>query len=239
MTNKPASMARVALCGGMAFTPLSQPLDKALLRLTGVQAPRITLIGASPDPRGVFRAAKGHLNPFGGYVIPTRLGVNEPQNDMLSLDDALAQSQIIYITDGSPAYLMEILSQGNALKALISAWTHGLLLIAQGAGAMALCDTFWNGDDWEPGLGLLHGIGVIPHHERLSARFSPERLRRDLPESTVILGIDEGTGVVLEGRSGRVLGASRVTVYQAAGNQSYPAGNNFTLEHSPLEIAEQ
>jgi len=237
MTNRSLAMPRTALCGGMAFTPLSQVLDKALIRLTGVQSPRITLIGASPDPRGVFRAAKGHFNPFGGYIIPTRLGVSEPQSDMLALEDALAQSQIIYLTDGSPAYLMEIFSQGKSLSAIRQAWLNGVMLIAQGAGAMALCDTFWNGDGWEPGLGLLHGIAVIPHHERLSARFSPERLRRDLPAATVILGIDEGTGAVLEGRSGQVLGAATVTLYHATDSKVYSPGDSFTLAHSPLEAA--
>ena len=232
--NNQSFRPRIALCGGMAFTPTSQVLDKALLRLSGARAPRLTLIGSSPDPRGVFRAARGHFNPLGAYVLPTRIGVTDPQMDMLSLDDTLNDSQIIYFTDGSPSYLVEILSNSHELKAIRHGMDNGMMIIAQGASAMALCDLFWDGDGWEHGLGLLHGIAVLPHHERLAARFSPERLRRDLAETLTFIGVDEGTGAVLEGKDGHVVGAKEVTIYRPAGSQQYVTGQRFTLDNDPL-----
>ena len=70
------------------------------------------------------------------------------------------------------------------------------------AGQFGGCRPFW-----EPGLGLLPGIGVIPHYDR----FGPERTRprvEDAPDGMVVLGIDEDTVILLADGEARVRSGS-------------------------------
>ncbi len=222
------SVPNVVLCGGAEFTAENEALDHAWRRLCTARKPRLALITAAADePVHIVRAAKRTLSKLDVELLSVQLDPNTPLPDHHPLSDALAGAQFVYLTDGNPIALMDALHKNNNLELLRTAWHMGTVLIASGAGAMALCEYMWNGEGWESGLGFLQGITVLPHHERIAARFSAERLRRDLPEPTVILGIEDATGLALQGTQAQVVGASSVTVYRAGGVQVYASGQHF------------
>jgi len=225
-----SSVPRAVLCGGGEFTPENQVLDRAWLSALGIRRPRVILIAAaSHDPARRARTGVRFLGKLGADVVPAYLDANVPLPGGRQLNDALIGARAIYLIDGNPATLNEALHQGQAAELLRQAFAEGVTVIGSGAGAMALCEHFWNGEGWEEGLGLLRGIAVLPHHERIAARFPPERLRRGLPETTVILGLEEVSGILIEGVQGRVLGTNNLTLYSANDVLVHRSGQKFTL----------
>jgi hypothetical protein len=95
---------------------------------------------------------------------------------------------------------------------------------------MALCDYYWDSGAWEKGLGMLKGIVVIPHYEHIAGRFSPERLRENLPEGYTLIGLDDSTGIIIDGQQAQVAGPEVVTVIGVNGEQEYIEGKTFQLD---------
>ncbi len=238
-------MARpVVLSGGAEFAPESNPLDRALLRLSGQRSPHVVIVpvAAVNNPRRAVRSGVRYFDALGAraeYVMV----VDADTADLGGHAADLEHAHIIYLTDGSPLDTVTGLQGTETLSILRRAWESGMVLAACGAGAMALCEFYWDSGIWEPGLGLLTGFVVLPHHEIVSARFTPERLRKDLPKHLLILGLDDATGVLLNDLShaadahstqARVVGPGSVTVYRADIQTEYTDGQTFLLD-----IAEQ
>ena len=147
-----------------------------------------------------------------------------------SVSAALESVNVIYLTDGNPAAVVEILTDSNALGRLRHYWDAGATLAASGAAAMALCDLYWDSGIWEKGLGLLKGIVVLPHLEYLAGRFSGARLRQDLPADYTILGIEDSTGVLITEQQTKVIGVEPVTVYRANSEFEVEPDQTFALD---------
>ena len=76
---------------------------------------------------------------------------------------------------------------------------------------------------WELGLGLLSGIGVIPHYDRLGPERAQPRVD-SAPPGLVVLGIDENTAVVSTGGVSRVQGVGTVTIWHDGRPRTFPSG---------------
>ena len=80
---------------------------------------------------------------------------------------------------------------------------------------MVLCEYYYDpgSEQVMEGLGLIGGICVLPHHDTFGQKWS-KRLRGLLP-NTVLLGIDEETGIFCNESAGhgRVEGKGQVTLY--------------------------
>ena len=229
----------VLLSGGEEFTPEHQPLDKRLLRMCHSNTPRIVVITATIGDyqTPAIRAAKRIFGQLGAEVEFAAVGnPNQALFDQRPLTDVLEDARAVYFSDGNPLSLVTALREGDTLSRLAQAFRRGVIVAACGAGAMALCDHYWDGGLWEPGVGLLHGIAVLPHHERVAKRFPPERLRRGLPETTVLLGLEDACGVEFDATQGRPLGAMPLTVYRADGTTVYPDGEPFQVGQPPIAV---
>ena len=62
-----------------------------------------------------------------------------------------------------------------------------------------------------PGLGIVPGAAVLPHHDTFGERWFPSA-RAALPDA-VLIGVDERTCALWETGAWRCLGAGGVTVY--------------------------
>jgi cyanophycinase-like exopeptidase len=227
------------LSGGAEFTPEHQPLDKRLLRLCHTNTPRIVIITATIGDyqTPAIRAAKRIFGQLGAEVEFAAVGdVSQALYDQRPLADVLDDARAVYFSDGNPLALITALKQGDALKRLSQAFASGVVLAACGASATALCEQFWDGDGWEAGLGILHGIAVLPHHEWIAKRFSAERLRRGLSESTTLLGLEDTCGVEFDGANGRPLGAAMLTVYRADATNTLPDGEPFQVAQPVIAV---
>ena len=110
---------------------------------------------------------------------------------------------------------------------------------------------------WVEGLDLLKPFGLdlalIPHYDNPEGKTYDTRycfmgeprllaLEKLLPDSTVILGIDENTAgtLDLEKRIVNVIGAGRVTIRYKGKEQHYREGDSFPFEHlTPAHAADE
>ena len=123
---------------------------------------------------------------------------------------------MIYMLGGFPHHLAQSLVGTAAWEAIYQAWQTGAVICGSSAGAMVLCEYYYNPADENvmPGLGLVAGACVLPHHDTFGSSWAP-RLRRLLPD-VVMIGIDEQTGMIDDAASGRwqVYGKGAVTLYR-------------------------
>ena len=79
-----------------------------------------------------------------------------------------------------------------------------------------------------PGLGFVPRASVVPHYdawpEPLTALIALQS-----PRDSVVLGIDEDTGIVGTDGAWQVRGRSRVTVWRGRHRERYRAGDTFRL----------
>src|SRR5690606_2104786 len=102
----------------------------------------------------------------------------------------------VVLTDGSPFDMVETLRGTQTEAALRRLLERQAVLMATGASAMAIGNVFWFGGEWEPGLGIASHLAVLPHHNLVQMRLSPQRLLAALPEGVTLLGIDDATVVI-------------------------------------------
>jgi cyanophycinase len=213
------------MAGSGEFRPPMVSVDRELLRYTPGTPPKVAILptaaGQEVTVASWIRDGIAHFTALGceayGVRAIDRAGVEHPE-----YVSALAAADLVYLSGGSPGYLVETLRDSAAWDAIVAGWLAGGALAGSSAGAMAMGElTLVRGPGqnrgmpahWEPGLGLLPGIGVIPHYDR----FGPERTLprvQESPDGLLILGIDEDTVILYAGGAARVLGRGTVTVWR-------------------------
>jgi cyanophycinase len=215
--------------GGMAL-----PDRRAMQLAGGRDAPvRIIPAAAAPDHNHI-RAGDNGVRWF--HSLGARVVLSLPLTDHHSADRpevvaSLRAAKLIYLLGGFPGHLCRSLAGSLAWEACLQAYQDGAVIAGSSAGAMVLCQYFY--DPYEKkllaGLGLLQNACVLPHFNRSGHSWATD-LAPQLPGVT-LLGIDEGTGMLDDGEGGawRVYGKGRVTVLQGAERQVYLSGEHFEL----------
>jgi cyanophycinase-like exopeptidase len=170
--------------------------------------------------------------------------------------ERLADACYVFAGAGSPTYAARHLQGTRLWRAVGERLEAGATLALASAMALAVSthtlpvyEIFKVGTDlhWTPGLDLLadHGLelAIMPHWNNAeggaeldtgrcymgSERF--ERLRAQLPETAVVLGIDEHTVCVLDLHAEHAIvhGAGGVTILNGSSTSSYAAGDRFPI----------
>ena len=146
--------------------------------------------------------------------------------------ETLIGAGVVYFAGGSPDYLLETL-QGSLLEqALRQALANGTVLAGSSAGAMVMGAQMRRPQrgGWVEGLGLAHGVAVLPHHEDKDPAQTALQLQDQAPPDLTVLGIDARTGCL--GRPGRwrVVGVGRVVVYQGGKWASFLSGDRLPAQ---------
>jgi len=227
----------IVLEGGAEFGGLMAKPDQRAIELAGGPQARISIIptAAAPD-NNHQRAGKNGVNWF------TRLGASNvealPLIDKASADDpgiatSLRQSQLIYLLGGFTGYLGQTLLGSSSWQAMLAAYENGAVIAGSSAGAMVLCQYYFDPGTGKvvDGLALLPNTCVLPHHNTFGKGWV-SRLTTLLPDA-VLLGIDERTGMIDDGKGERkstwsVYGQGTVTVYSKGNAVVYRAGETFT-----------
>jgi cyanophycinase len=212
----------IALVGGNEFRPNCEPMDRALLTHLG-KRPKVAILptAAKENPTLAVENGTRYFERLGakarGVGILDRGTARNP-----GLISALEDADLLYFTGGDPVYLLETLQASPAWEAVVKLWEKGRMLAGSSAGAMVMGERMWNPKGgWSEGLSLTPGIAVLPHHATLGPRWDLHRMRSSLPESVILLGIDEATA--LAGPPWRVLGIGSATLYQAEPSPSSPS----------------
>ncbi len=227
----------IVLEGGAEFGgQMAQPDQRAIALAGGPQA-NISIIptAAAPD-NNHQRAGRNGVNWF------TSLGASNvkalPLTDKVSANDAsiatsLRQSRLIYLLGGFTGYLGQTLMKSTAWQAMLNAYENGAVIAGSSAGAMVLCQYYFDPSVGKvtEGLGLVPNACVLPHHNTFGKGWV-QRLAKLLPDA-VLLGIDERTGMIDDGdgerkRTWGVYGQGAVTVYRNGKTVVYKAGETFT-----------
>lgn len=231
----------VALVGAGEFLPVMSEFDAELLASTGRARPRVVVLPTAswPDGEAVFGrwASMGvsHFGELGAEVEPLlvrdRAGAEDP-----GAAQAVGEADLVYLSGGKPGYLRSVLDGSAVGRALAAAHERGAVLAGCSAGAMVLAGHAFDFRvrlmpwplRWGTGLGFAPGVSVVPHYDAFPEPMSA-LIALQAPRGSVVLGIDEDTGVV--GRDGafQVRGAARVTVWRGRRRERFRAGEVFRV----------
>ncbi len=225
----------ILLEGGAEFGGQMAAPDRRGMELAGgVNAPIFVIPTAAAPDRNDQRAGQNGVRWF------KRLGAENvlllPVVDVASANDpslasVLRQARLVYLLGGFTHYLGQTLAGSRCLQAMREAYASGAVIAGSSAGAMVLCQYYFNPEahGTAEGWNFLSNICVIPHHNTFGRRWAPE-LAEKLPGVTLV-GIDEQTGMVDDGPQGEwnVYGKGAVTLYHRANPSIYHPGQVFTL----------
>ena len=230
----------VALVGAGEFLPVMAAVDAELLASTGRRRPRVVVLPTAswPDGEEVFLrwAALGveHFESLGAEVEVV-LVRTRPDADDAAHAQAVGEADLIYLSGGKPDHLLRTLAGSAVWAAALAANARGSVIAGCSAGAMVLCSQqarFRTPPHvplgFEPGLGLVQGVAVLPHYDRFPEALAAVRVAQ-APRGTVILGIDEDTAAIGREGSWLVRGAGRVTVWRGRRRERHGDGESFRI----------
>ena len=115
----------------------------------------------------------------------------------------------------------------------MTAFRSEAVIAGSSAGAMVLCEYYYDpiSSQVAKGLNLVKSTCILPHHNTFGKDWIP-RLQ-NLPPNTILLGIDEETGVLNDAslNTWRVYGKGRITLYHSGHVDEFEAGQAFALEN--------
>jgi cyanophycinase len=227
-------MGYLLLAGGAEFGGFMAEPDLQAIQLAGGFGALIAILptAAAPD-HNHERAGRNGLRWFRSLGA-SNLDLVPVIDESSAADPALARriraARLIYLLGGFPRYLCDTLAGSLVWQAALEARLAGAVLAGSSAGAMVLCEHYYDPyeDKLFPGLNLVPQACVVPHYDR-SGRPWASRLQTLLPEATLI-GIDEQTGMLDNAQgSWTVYGARKVTLYRRGGLEVYMRGQAFGL----------
>ena len=140
----------------------------------------------------------------------------------------LEEADVVYLTGGDPAHLLETLRGSLLLAALRGALARGAVVAGSSAGAMVLGSRMrYRG--WLDALGVVDRVTVLPHHERADPDVVAAELAEEAPPGQVVLGIDAMTACFDDGNGWKVLGPGSVTLYEDGAWRGYAAGESVPV----------
>jgi cyanophycinase len=216
---------KVALCGGNEFRRDCDAMDLALLEAVGGrQAAHIIILPTAATNENPYVAGEHGIRHFSrlGARADKAMIVDRAAADQLEMVVPVEQHNVVYFTSGDPIFLADTLAGSQLWDVVRAIHARGGLIAGASAGAMVLGSQLWRFDGWVPGLDLVPGVAVLPHHATLAARWNAAAMAARLPPGVTLVGIDEATALLWPER--RVLGIGEVTVYGAAGPQVYAVG---------------
>lgn len=227
-------MGTLLLEGGAEFGGrMSEPDLGAIQLAGGFDAPVCIIPTAAAPDNNHKRAGNNGVRWFqslGAKNVFTLDVIDSASADDPTLAASILNSRLIYLLGGFPRHLGETLANSACWAAALEAYGQGAVIAGSSAGAMVLCEHYY--DPYEKkllrGLNLIPNACVLPHYNNFGKSWASQ-LMQLLPNVTLI-GIDERTGMIndADGRW-QVHGAGEVTLYQSGQVTAYSQGKIFSL----------
>ena len=207
------------LAGGAEFGgQMSAPDLRAIELAGGFDAPICIIPAAAAPDHNYKRAGSNGVRWFqslGAGNVFTADVIDSVSADDSTLAASIRTSRLIYLPGGFPRHLAETLADSVCWRAVLDAYERGAVIAGSSAGAMVLCEYYY--DPYEKkllrGLNLIPNACVLPHHNTFGKSWVGQ-LTQALPDATLI-GIDERTGMINNGNHiWQVFGAGDVNLYQ-------------------------
>jgi cyanophycinase len=225
----------ILLEGGAEFGGQMAVPDRRALELAGGLDARLYILptAAAPD-HNHQRAGQNGLRWFNrlgarqALVLPR---IDRPSANQPDLAAALQNSNFIYLLGGFTHYLGQTLVGSLGEQAMWAAYQAGAVIGGSSAGAMVLCQHYYNPEAGSivDGLNFVPKACVIPHHNTFGKGWAA-RLAALLP-AHVLIGIDEQTGMLDDAPQGQwtVYGRGSITLYRGGKAAVYHPGEIFSL----------
>jgi cyanophycinase len=213
-------MGFILLEGGAEFGGQMADPDRLAIKLAGGPDALISILptAAAPD-NNHRRAGRNGVNWFkhlGATNVSSLPLIDNTSASDPAIVETLTQARLIYLLGGFPRHLAQTLMQSRSWQAILSAYQTGAVIAGSSAGAMVLCEHYYDPafSCVREGLKLIDGICILPHHNTIGKAWVP-RLKKLLP-NIVLLGIDEETGVISGVSEGfwQVYGKGKTTMYR-------------------------
>ena len=234
----------IALVGAGEFLEGMADVDRYLIQRVADPPARVAVVPTAAGQEDVLswtNMGVPHFRRLGAEAEPVFVVDQKTAGDA-EMAAAIRRCNFVYLSGGSPGYLLESFRESRVWEAIREIHGRGGVLAGCSAGAMVLGGmtrvrragappgppdpATWT---WAPGLGLLPGLVVAPHFNRMT----PDRLQgfiQGAPAGLVTLGVDEHTAAVGDGRQWTVMGRGGVSVIRGGQAVRYEAGQSFVAE---------
>ncbi len=226
-------MGYLLLEGGAEFGGRMRDPDRKAMELAGgSEAPiRIIPTAAAPD-NNHQRAGNNGIRWF--QSLGAKDVISLPLVDKVSANEdgivkSLREAKLIYMLGGFTGYLGETLKESAAWEAVLEAYQAGAVVAGSSAGAMVMCEFYYDPRQAQvvEGLNLVKNSIVMPHYNTFGKSWASRLL--EISRVTLI-GIDEQTGMIDDSvQAWNVYGAGNVTLYRNHQVETYPSGKSFSV----------
>jgi cyanophycinase len=227
-------MSYLLLEGGAEFGGrMSEPDLRAIELAGGFDAPICIIPTAAAPDHNHKRAGNNGIRWFrslGARNVFAVDVINAVSANDSSLAASIRTSRLIYLLGGFPRHLGETLANSVCWRAALDAYKQGAVIAGSSAGAMVLCEHYY--DPYEKkllrGLNLIPNTCVLPHHNNFGKSWAKQLIQ--LLPNTTLIGIDERTGMVndMDG-AWRVYGAGAITLYRGGQATGHARGETFSF----------
>ena len=207
--------------GGAEFGGQMSVPDRRAIELAGGYDAQISIIPTAAAPDNNHQRAGNNgvrwFRSLGATDVELLPLIDPTSANDTSIVASIRQSRLIYMLGGFTGYLGETLKGSASGRAMIDAYEAGAVIAGSSAGAMVMCQYYYNPERGQvvEGLNFVPNTCVLPHHNTFGKRWATQ-LSKLLPNA-VLLGIDEQTGMLDDGgdKTGwRVYGRGAVTIYR-------------------------
>lgn len=250
MLGRPMSGRTIAAFGSGEFQQWSQEVDAYTISRATAGDGSVVIIPTASAPEGndVFQKwSEMGLAHYGQMGVVARVSGLKFRADAFS-DDHIAQlegASMFYFSGGNPSYLADTLRDSPFWEAILAAVADGSSIAGCSAGACIMGDVapdssadeafaggIWPSHWYTSGLSILPGVMFGPHWDAMDGWIPgiTDFIRREVPEGTTLIAIDEDTAMVGDTDLFRVFGKGRVEIAPKGGTSShYADGETFTL----------
>jgi len=229
-------MGILLLEGGSEFQGKMEEPDRKAMALAGGQNARVVIIptAAAPDnnSKRAGNTASKWFRTLGARNISVLPIIDKESANDPGLSNELDHANLIYILGGFPGYLDHTLKESPCLNALLHAYGKGAVIAGSSAGAMVLCEWYFDPADKKikNGFGILKDVILIPHHDTFGRSW--HSLYFDKLADIRYIGIDEQTGMINDADRHRwtIYGKGEVTLYLQTSIATYRPGQSFWFQ---------
>lgn len=226
-------MGILLLEGGCEFQGKMEEPDRKALVLAGDRSAKVVIIptAAAPDnnSKRAGNIAIKWFRTLGARDISSLPIIDKKSADDPELSAELDGADLIYILGGFPGYLDHTLKESRCLNALLHAYKNGAVLAGSSAGAMVLCEWYFDpkAKEIKKGFGVLKNTLLIPHHNTFGRSWRSAYF--NAISDIRCIGIDEQTGIInqVDRHRWTVYGKGGVTLYLKTSTASYTTGQTF------------
>ncbi|HET6598132.1 MAG TPA: Type 1 glutamine amidotransferase-like domain-containing protein [Anaerolineales bacterium] len=226
-------MGYLLLEGGAEFGGRIREPDLKAIELAGGFDAQICIIptAAAPD-NNHERAGNNGIRWFqsmGAKDVSSLPIIDKASANDESIARSLREAKLIYMLGGFTGFLGETLKGSAAWQAALEAYANGAVVAGSSAGAMVMCEFYYDPSRGQvvDGLNLVRNAIVMPHYDTFGKSWASRLL--EIPRVTLI-GIDEQTGMLDDGAgTWTVHGAGNVTLYRNQEIEIYEAGKTFSV----------